>query len=171
MSSLITIYDYLKDYSKEEINFAIANLSNDFKYLLYMLFENQIYSNKEFYLFKVLIPKLKDILKKNRNLNNKKNDYLISKSGLIKINVYRVNNNLLDLARYYMEEISINYQDFLKVYSIKELVIALLLKKISLKYNYTLKDMIELFNINIEELKRINKEIVPLLDKEGKMVR
>ena len=165
---MMSIYDYLPSYPKEEIDYAILNLDSEFKYLLYMLFENEFCYNKEYYIYEVLIPKIIDIIEKRKKENNKKNDYLISKFGLIKINIYNVNHNLLDLARYYMDKIK-NYQDLLNICSIKEIVIALLIKRLEIRYDYKLKDIIELFNININELKRIRMEIVPLLEEKRKV--
>ncbi len=178
----ITIYQVLNGYPKEEIDDAIEKLNIREKQLLYARFGYDLNNpdvsrwdakyNQE--LISELIPRLRFILEENRKLKKEKS---VTKKELkvnlidfkgIKLNLYKFDLKLIEIINNILE--SEEYTSLLNQYQTYEIVIALLLKRLYDTYDYDLKDILEIFNISIEELKRINKEIVPLLVKESKMI-
>ena len=160
-NKITTIYELLDNYSKEEIDLVINCLNKNNKSLLYLMYGTNLSkpilcNNKKVRknFLNLLLPRMRKILEANEDITNE----------------ITVNPNVLKTSLSIIEQLN-NYEYQSLSYPLNELVIALLIKRLEIRYDYNLKDIIELFNININELKRINEEIVPLLDNEKRKIK
>ena len=158
-----TIYEILYEYKKEKIDLVLKCLNENNKSLLYLMFgfdlNNPILCNNQIVIknfTNLLLPRIRNILEGMED---------ITKEITVSPNVLNASFSIID--QLYNQE----YQYLVYVYSFKEVIVALLIKKLETRYDYSFKDIVELFDINIEELKKIKEEIVPLLDNEKRKLK
>ncbi len=159
-----TIYDYFKEYKKEDIDLAIKYLSFEDKYLIYLKYgwdlNNPNSSNWKIEYNYIFINGILPRIKKQLLLNYKKRieDYLNCPDEL-ENDFKDINIHLLKTLKIIMQELRKDeYKSLFEMYSVKEILIVLLVKK--LNNNYNRNDILKLFNMEYEEFISIARKML-----------
>ena len=159
IGKVLTIYQILKDYSKEEVDEVLNGLNEQDKYLLYLRYGSNLNnpdisnwdSKYNYSFYKILIPKIKYRLRRNRIKNNE----VIEINPKVKIN--------LNLERMLREINSSLLTDnyLLEKFSKKDVLIYLLVQKMD--GSYSMNDLVNYFNIDRKYILKIVKNILESL--------
>ena len=172
-----TIYQRFKDHPKEEVDRVLSLLTSKDHETLYLRYgsdlenpDSRLFKKKYKREFRILVLKIKLLLenklepRKTYQEEEKSENYSYSKFPNQGVKDFQINSNLLNVIQVNVFELKKEkYKSLVEIYSLKKVLIGLLLIRLNNKYDYGLKDILETFNIKIEELKEINEEIVPLL--------
>ena len=151
-----SIYLFFKNYSIDEIDYALATLNAKELNIL-----NN--SNSKYRDILIKINRILQVRRKNLNKNTKviliedKNNFLNQE---LSIN-YEIENPFIleELKRILLELKKDKYQDLLTMFTLKELVIFLLMKNIN---NYTINDITNLLKIDNQELVNITSYMLKM---------
>ena len=147
INGILTIYQILKEYTKEEIDLVIENLSIEDKHLLWLRYGDDLSNpiknpnwtrEDSINFYKKLLPRIRTKLESNRQTLKSKKETLEIDSN---------NPYLLKIVKETLEKLKDEkYSNILKKYTIKEILSYVLIQKMN--GNYNIEDIMRFFGLD-----------------------